>query len=725
MKKVLILLSILLFLLLAACGNQGAPAPAAETAGHAEETPAPTETAGPEEEPPAPVAVDNSWLEDLPWEENWTCLILGWKELEPEAGKEALRELLYAYDWTLIDPEAKEPDFFPEGRGTAIYLDEVFAGRDTAPIRFWFEKNGDLYWNGTLRRPLGEGAGERLLADWKALAETGISVGSPPDLTLRCGEAETNALIHGTYSWSYDTRIGEHYGAESDSFAMFYDYDWLGTEAPILRAQGDVVLDFASREPDSLGLTVFTPLGQAPAELRDGRFTPYAGVNTYALSAHWDKAEQGGYGSCIYILLVEGDGPRELPQPEFQVSGEILEADAYGCTFALENRESRALYILENQSTWTKLGINPYSLFRRTESGGLAWIRPQRLIEIDGWIAGNDSPLGLDWSYAYGALEPGEYVLLLSGSLLSKNDGRPQADFYLPLPFTLGEDCMPEPPGPDALSPAPEGIISAVTQLSPHRWLQTLSQTGEGTVRADRDYSLFRLEESGALAYIPPKYRLPYSLNHPWAVREAESSIAIDLAAYGDLECGTYVVRRRLYCPTAEEAESQSYVDRSWRTLPEERIRYLDAVIRLDTDRPEPDKGMEPMTVSPYAGEETVLPLTASYPYITPESCRFMLENKGELTVSFNIDSARLWFRDDAGEWLPLEIRRHKASGYALVPLSHGEGREYTFSFTSWYAPLTEGVYRLVLPLTVEGEEEGSWLAVEFRIRADGSGALN
>ena len=279
MKKGLFLSLILVLVLLAACGRTN---PAAEN------TPASAATAAPVEETSAPVVIRNEWLEELPWEETWTCLMMSSRELEPETGKAALREMLYACDWALIDPEAKLPELIPERRGTAIYLDEVYAGRDTVPIRFWFEKNGDLYWNGTLLRPLGDGAGEKLLADWIALAKTGVSDGSPPDLTYTCGEESAAALVHGTYSWSYITRIGEWRGAESDAFCMFYDYDWLGQDAPILRAEGDVILSFPTREPDSMNLTVFTSLGQAPVELRDGRFTPYAGVNTYALYAHWE-----------------------------------------------------------------------------------------------------------------------------------------------------------------------------------------------------------------------------------------------------------------------------------------------------------------------------------------------------------------------------------------------------------------------------------------------------
>ena len=62
MKKALILLFVLALLLLPAC----APS-------------APAETAPPE-------GLDNAWLEELPWEETWVCVLLGdWAaELEHE-----------------------------------------------------------------------------------------------------------------------------------------------------------------------------------------------------------------------------------------------------------------------------------------------------------------------------------------------------------------------------------------------------------------------------------------------------------------------------------------------------------------------------------------------------------------------------------------------------------------------------------------------------------------
>jgi hypothetical protein len=710
MKKGLFISLILALVFLAGCRAQEMPVPASETA-------VPAET-------PAPAEIHNQWLEELPWEEKWTCLILGWRELEPEAGKEALRTLLFNYDWALIDPEAKQPAPLPGARGTAIYLDPVYAGRDTVPVRFWFMKNGDVYWNGSLLRPLGKNAGENLLADWTALAGTGISVGSPPDLTYTCGEASAAALVHGTYSWSYITRIGECAGAESDAFSLFYDYDWLGQDAPILRAEGDVILSFPTREPDSMNLTVFTSLGQAPAELRDGRFTPYAGVNTYALSARWEKAEQGGYGSCIYILLVEGDGPAELPRPEAQVSGEILEADAYGCTFTLENREETDLAVLTNQSTWSYMYIGAFSLFRRSENGGWEWVKPLRFMETRAGYcpAGERVTRGLDWSYYYGTLEPGEYTLLLSLRTLEKYKSR-QKYLYLPLGFTLGEDRMPEAPGPKHMSTSTADIQSTVKWLSQHRFYQTLSRPGEGTVYAERDFALFRKEEDGTLTFIPPKFHLPAELNYDWPVTEEESGIAIDLAAYGSLDRGAYVVRRRVYIP--EAGEDMTWFDVSWRTLRSENIRYLDADIYLTSFRDTAKKGIEPMTQTPYAGEQTELPLAAANPYITSGNCRVYLENLGDAAVSFNPDDARLWFWDGAGNCMPLEMNRHPANGLLETTLGPGEGRDFYFNFTPAYRPLTKGTYSLVMPMRAEGTEERLWLALGFSIRADGTGQFS
>ena len=674
---------------------------------------------------PGAASASSRWLEELPWTEEWTCLLLGYRELEPREGKEALRTLLDPYDWLLIDPAAEQPKPLPGARETAIYLDQVYAGRDTTPIRFWFSKSGDVYWNGSLLRPLGENAGKNLLADWTALAGTGISVGSPPDLTYSCGDAALTALVHGTYSWSYITRIGEYGGAESDAFSLFYDYDWLDGRHPILRAEGDVILSFPTREPDSMNLTVFTALGQAPIELRNGRFTPFAGVNTYALSAHWEKAEQGGFGSCTYILLVDGDGPAMLPHPEAQVSGEVLEADAYGCVFTLENREDVDLNILANQSTWDYMHIGAYSLFRRSEEGGWEWVKPIRYMEQRsyGCPAGERLTRGLDWSYDFGILEPGEYTLLLSCRTLEKYKSRRQY-IYLPLTFTLEENCMPEAPGPTQhMSTSTAGVKNTVKQLSQHRFYQVLSKLGEGTVYAERDFALFRREEDGTLTFIPPKFHLPAGLNYLWPVTDEESGIAVDLAAYGALDRGAYVVRRRVYIP--EAGEDLISFDDSWRTLPEKSIRYLDASIFLNTYRDTAKKGIEPMTQSPYAGEETELPLAAANPHITPEYCRVYLKNLGYKAVSLDTDSARLWYYDSAGDWLPLEMARHPGHGLLETGLDPGEGRDFTFTLTPAYLPLTKGAYRLVVPMRAEDTEERLWLVLEFNIRADGTGQFH
>ena len=287
-----------------------------------------TVEASAEEETARPRASSARWLELLPWEEDWTCLQLGFFELEPEAGKEALRSLLYSYEWQLIDPAAEEAEYIPSvrtsvvprRRQTFIYLDETFT-RDTAPVTFHLRSGGDLYWNGTLRRPVGEGAGEKLLDAWTALSKTGLNTSSPPSLTLKSGEARIEAILCPTFSWSHITRIGGFSHVESDG-EWYGDIDWLSLDYPILTAEGPVSLefgpvslDFAAKAPDRCSLSAFSERGEAHLALTDGRFTPLAGLHTYVLSCSWGshREEPGGSGSCQYVLLIDGGENPEKP----------------------------------------------------------------------------------------------------------------------------------------------------------------------------------------------------------------------------------------------------------------------------------------------------------------------------------------------------------------------------------------------------------------------------
>ena len=178
-----------------------------------------------------------------------------------------------------------------------------------------------------------------------------------------------------------------------------------------------------------------------------------------------------------------------------------------------------------------------------------------------------------------------------------------------------------------------------------------------------------------------------------------------------------------VYLP--EAGEDMTGFDRSWRTLPEKNIRYLDASIYLTTYRDAPKKGVEPMTLCRYAGEETEWPLAASNPYFSTQNFRIHLENLGDKAVYFNTDDARLWFYDSAGDWLPLEMDRHPANGLLESELAPGDGRDFWFHLTPAYRALTKGAYRLVLPLRAEDTEESLWLVLEFNIRADGTGQFN
>ena len=287
-----------------------------------------TVEASAEEETALPRASSARWLELLPWAEEWTCLLLGYQELEPEAGKKALRSLLSSYEWQLVDPAAEEAEYIPSLNvsvvplrlQTFLYLDEAFT-RDTVPVTFHLRSNGDLYWNGALRRPAGEGAGEKLLEAWTALSETGVRTSSPPRLTLISGQEQIEAIVGPTFSWSYTTGIGGSSHAESDG-VWYRDADWLDNGAPILRAEGPVVLEFSPvrpgfrpEAPDRCSLRVFTAEDETPLELTDGCFTPLAGLHTYCLSCAWKRPAEGagGSGSGFYILLIDGGEAQEPP----------------------------------------------------------------------------------------------------------------------------------------------------------------------------------------------------------------------------------------------------------------------------------------------------------------------------------------------------------------------------------------------------------------------------
>ncbi len=276
-----------------------------------------------------PRASSSLWLELLPWEEDWTCLLLGFWELDPAVGKEALRSLLTSYDWQLVEPRAEEAEFHPSigiatvplRYQTSIFTDPVRT-RETKSIRFHLrtEEKGALYWNGALRRPVGDGAGESLLEAWTALSETGVNIQSPPQLTLSSGEASIPAIIYGTYSWSHISLIGDFFGAESDALD-FTEIDWFGMEAPILKASGPVELHFGPvslaglpGEPDRKTLYEFSDGEEIPVELADGRFTPLPGLHSYALSCSWKRPDEepGGSGYCRYVLLIDGpESPEE------------------------------------------------------------------------------------------------------------------------------------------------------------------------------------------------------------------------------------------------------------------------------------------------------------------------------------------------------------------------------------------------------------------------------
>ena len=463
-------------------------------------------------------------------------------------------------------------------------------------------------------------------------------------------------------------------------------------------------------------------------ELRGCAFPPFAGENVYCLRAVWEETDLGGWGVGTYILLIDGNCASVLPETEgTEISVSLLEADAYGCSFTLENRNGQLLRLTPAMET----GCWP--LFRKTGSGSWEWIKPLRTPENEPWLckAGETVTLGLDWSRELGILEAGEYALLLTGGFQDRR-GKPGGPVYLPLHFTLGEEALPQPPGPPALQELPEGFGVELERLSLRRYLQTLTLPEEGSFVPDRDFSLFRLEENGELTFLLPRYHLPALLNYTTVCSGGRSvELEVSLAAqYGELKPGEYVVRRRIL--RLEEGDDwftlQTPLARSWRTFPEDRILYLDTqlyVSRLGSlTIPAPRLEVEPWAI-PYNGEEDhTLPVVVQNSRFSADGCRFAILNRGGEALSFSGDEYTLFFQQD-GEWLPLARERHLGSGLIPFTAEPGESREWGTEFGKGliYGTLSEGAYRLVFSVHLGEDWEREYpLAVEFSIREDGTG---
>ena len=700
-RAVMLLLFLLLFL--AACGR-AEPAPAK-----------PTE---------APAETDNAWLEELPWEEDWVCLLLGTWELEPETGKEALRALLYSYDWVLADPAAEERVYDPEEgihrRPTTWETHVELSGK--RKLRFHLRENGDLYWNGTLRRPVGPGGGAGLIEKYETLEKTGVNTASAPALTLLGGEGEYRAILYGGGTWTYITRGGEKRKKESEPITVPHQQvDWLDAGYPILQAEGELTLRFAGPEPTGLRLFAFTDpnlMAYTPMELREGRFTPFAGVNTYVIQAEWAQVKEGGFGRGTYILLIEGGegcGPEVEENPEVVIS--FTEVDGYGCAYTLENRGERFLDIYDHQYDLDRY----YTLLRRTEAGGWEWVKPIRLSKErlpQGLRAGESLDWVWDWSYAYGPLEPGEYCLQLRCSLTAD---RQQEVFFLRRPFTVA-DPLPPGLGPERFCGFFQGWTAELEMLSPHRWVQTVL-TAEDRWVTERDFSLYRVGEGG-LSYIPPKYRLPAQSSNYQAAGDIRSlagrenlPLEVDLASrYGDLPAGTYVLRRRFLRFTEEEwrqitssGGGSSPLARlwDWRLVPEERLVHGDMYLTLEENLKGTPLPAAYRDEYGYTGNAPLARVTAEAEFTGDgASVTWRAAEDLEGTVRFSPALFRLYFRWGE-EWFPLEELRVSYVEAQEVTLAAGEAAEAcSYSWRYFYAlPLSPGDYRLLCPCTLTSPE--------------------
>ena len=554
---------------------------------------------------------------------------------------------------------------------------------------------------------------------------------APPVLTLVSGDGETQALLKSA-SWKYLTAQGEEIPFEQADLIQaryFYEADWYSLGAPVHYADGEVLLRFGGREPEGTVFYAFTALGMVPVELRDGRFTPFAGLNTYALICDWNWVKEGGSGTCMYILFIQGaetNAPTVAETEEMRLT--VTRADGYGCAVTLEDLGSRPF----NPVAMDDSG-NPYALLRRTAAGGWEWVQPIRHFQgfaIPSLDKGESRTWAWDWSYSNGVLPAGDYALMLRGTL---GRGTAKEPVYLRGEFTIAE-AEPQAPGPLAFCSMPEGMENTLEKRSDHRWLQTLSTEDRGWV-VETDYALFRVtrpgEEDEEWEYIPPEYHIPEWQNYPaWLLYGGTSrAYDVDLAAqYGELPAGTYVLRRRFLRLTEEGIESVNYqAYRNWRLVPEDRIVYGDSWFTLRYALWDVPRGMDPMDerVPPYNGEDSSLLVSTAGSEFTSSVGTVQLESlytDPGLSLSVEADYYYLYF-SYLGEWYPVEHKRLSSHGLIGSTLAPGETKKLVFPFEAWYGELAPGTYRLLISCWSEpfGEDAG-FILCEFHINADGSG---
>ncbi|MBR5702172.1 MAG: hypothetical protein IKX47_06860, partial [Oscillospiraceae bacterium] len=604
---------------------------------------------------------------------------------------------------------------------------------------FHLRENGDLYWNGALRRPLGQGGGAGLLAGFEELQRSGVNTTCPPSLTLTGGEEPYEAIICHGY-WKHVTRSGyTRTTGDFDLFIPYYEVDWQGEGYPVLKAQGELALHFALGEPENIQLYAWTYDVQfyawngpfrTPVDLRDGRFTPYAGLNAYILTCRWPQGACGGYGSASYILLIDGGGAcgPETGENE-EVGFAVTEADSYGCAYRLENRGNRFLevYAMDDERA--------YTLLHRTKSGGWEWVKPLRYVRESGRATVRHERSredAWDWSYAYGVLPAGEYCLQLQATLTEHKQAE---ELFLRAVFTVTETVPPDL-GPITICPMPDGVDSALEMRSPHRWAQSFSSS-DALWAAEPDFSLYRLGKNGKLTYIPPAYRLPetYSGFRPVPddqARYGQSSgpLDVDLAAqYGELPAGTYVLRRRFIRFTEEEWAEVTWRDsmdyplahlQEWRMAPPERLIYGDTVFTLEETLSDVPLPVQPLDRMRYTGDSPLAPVTAADMTVAGNEVRltWRAEEDAGAVTSFTPTYYAIYFRYGE-EWFPLEDGRTTgwADSVTLSPGKELKDQGYTWRCSAC-DPLPPGDYRILCPCNFvsQGVRTEGFVAADFTI---------
>lgn len=315
-----------------------------------------------------------------------------------------------------------------------------------------------------------------------------------------------------------------------------------------------------------------------------------------------------------------------------------------------------------------------------------------------------------DWTYEYGYLPCGYYMLELNGY---SSDHAVKNSFYtLYCEFSIADtDSLV---AVDTTSfkcceftsvNRASHVIAQMERISDYKWVLYLENSESCKYYVEQDYDLYQLI-NGTYHLVIPKYRLPRS--YIASILECSSRFLISPAVqYDYLEAGEYLIRKKLLAITQDGSE----LPHDFTCIPEESTLYVYCPFVIQETIAGIPQEIDPYDPYWYDGSTLELDtVQVTVEYATPDECSFHIKNTGKETVTFGASQFPLYF-SFGDDWFPVMRIRSIGFGGSEIQLSAGKEYNLRIPFTQIYGRLTKGSYRILLRTT-----KGEMVYVSFEL---------